>query len=117
MSLNQKNITKKSDPQLKSFTVNPSSKKKKDDKKNKLVKLMCWNKGNSRFETKKDELEMLIEEHYPLMLGVLEANVEKDYFLPALNINGYSTELDNLRGNGNKTRTTHTAIFVIQFKF
>ena len=68
-------------------------------------KIMCWNKGNAMFDTKKDELEIIINEHAPLILGVLEANVEADYFLPALNIEGYSTEVDNLHSNGHKART------------
>ena len=69
------------------------------------MKLLCWNKGNSTFDTKKDELEILLNEHKPLILGVLEANVGQDQYIPRLNIDGYKVELDNLHENGFKTRT------------
>ena len=77
----------------------------KNDKKQKMIKLLCWNKGNSTFDAKKDEMEILIKDHSPLLLGVIEANIGADHYLPAIAIDGYSFELDNLRDNGFKTRT------------
>ena len=68
-------------------------------------KLMTWNKGNSVFLAKKDEIEILISDHKPLCLGILEANVEPDCHLPALAIDGYKIELDKLWESGKKMQS------------
>ena len=54
------------------------------------VNLICWNKGNSLFDSKKDELELLINKYSPLLLGVLEANIGQDQYLPMISIDGYN---------------------------
>ena len=57
--------------------------------KEKSVPIIMWNKGNSKFLSKKDEIEMIINKHSPSIFGILEANISKDIHLPALQINGY----------------------------
>ena len=47
--------------------------KKKLLKAGKTGKIMVWNKGNSAFLSKKDEMELLLQTHKPLVLGILEA--------------------------------------------
>ena len=69
-----------------------------------MIKLLCWNKGNSSFARKKDEIEMLVNDHSPVALGILEANIEIDCHLPSIAIEGYSYELDNMCEDGVKTR-------------
>ena len=66
---------------------------------------MCWNKGNSSFNTKKDEINILINDHSPLLLGILEANIDQDQHLQMVKIDGYTEEIDNLYENGFKSRT------------
>ena len=78
--------------------------KNKSIKMGKTGKILCWNKGNSTFLAKKPELEILIEEHKPLLLGVLEANMGENCFSPALEIEGYNLERDNLATEGGLTR-------------
>ena len=70
-----------------------------------------WNKGNSNFLTKKSDLEKIIEVHKPLLFGVLEANMGENCYQPALNIDGYSLERDNLASEGGITRA---AVYVIE---
>ena len=65
---------------------------------------MYWNKGNSAFLAKKDELEILLSTHKPLCLGVAEANVDANSHLPGLCIDGYSIEMDSLFLSGKKGR-------------
>ena len=38
---------------------------------------MFWNKGNSDFFTKKDEIEIIIEKHRPLIFGILDNTNEE----------------------------------------
>ena len=72
--------------------------------KEKSVPLIMWNKGNSQFLTKKDEIELIISKYNPGILAILEANVKNDIHLPALQINGYSLERDNLGSTGPRYR-------------
>ena len=68
-------------------------------------KIIMWNKGNSTYAAKKDDIEIIVGEHKPLCLIILEANVDGDCHLPSLTINGYEIELDSLWANGMKART------------
>ena len=70
---------------------------------------MFWNKGNSDFLTKKDEIEIIIEKHRPLIFGILEANINQDAHSPALQIEGYRLERE--QAPDCKTRT-RTAVFI-----
>ena len=74
-----------------------------------MGKIMLWNKGNARFAVKKMEVEVILEKHKPLILGLLEANMGANSFHPSLTIDGYSLERDNLADIGLKTRT---AVFI-----
>ena len=87
--------------------VNNVVKEKKANKINWKIgnKSMIWNKGNSSFMAKKDSIEILISNHKPLTLGILEANVEPDSHPPSLVIDGYILELDNLHEKGLKARS------------
>ena len=71
---------------------------------NKGARILFWNKGNAAFWNKKDEIEIIINNHNPMCFGVLEANVEHDYHPPSLAIDGYKVELDNLWSGGKKGR-------------
>ena len=57
------------------------------------------------FLAKKEEIEIIINDHNPLCIGILEANVEHDIHPPALKIDGYMVELDGLHDKGLKGRT------------
>ena len=67
--------------------------------------VIFWNKGNSLFRNKKDEIESMIQTHKPIMFGILEANIGPEENLSAHMISGYKLEVDNLYLMGNKSRT------------
>ena len=92
-------------PPLKPLNLNGKEKNIKNKIKAGCIKLMMWNKGNSLFDKKKDEIELLLSNHKPMCLGIMEANVEPDHHLPALEIDGYKLELDGLWHSGAKART------------
>ena len=68
-----------------------------------MVNILAWNKGNSSYLAKKTDLENLIENHKPLLLGVIEANMGVNCHAPALIIDGYKLERDNLKEAGGIT--------------
>ena len=67
--------------------------------------IMSWNKGNATLGNKIEEIEVIIEKWKPAMFCVLEANLEVDSYLNAVQIEGYSLEKDKLAENGFKCRT------------
>ena len=67
-------------------------------------KFLCWNKGNSTFMSKKPDIERVIEEHKPLMIGILEANMGWNMDSDILAIDGYELERDNLHLVQGRTR-------------
>ena len=96
-------------PPIQQQADNKKHKKQKTKNKNikngKIGKILCWNKGNSTFSVKKPEIEILIGNHNPLMMGILEANMGENCYTPALQIDGYNLERDNLMDEGGITRT------------
>ena len=92
--------------------ISNNSKFKKNVKvkiKEKVIPIIMWNKGNSQFATKKDEMELIIQKYNPSIFAILEANIDKDSHRPALQISGYSLEQDNLCSTGPRSRA---AVFV-----
>ena len=87
--------------------LEPSKNKKKSSEKN--VTLICWNKGNGHFLHRKDEVEMLAEKYKPTVIGITEANMKHDDYEPALQIDGFHLERDNLGATGIRTRA---AVFI-----
>ena len=77
------------------------SKKKGEDKGS----LIIWNKGNSRFQAKKADIEVILEKYKPLVMGILEANMGINICTHMLGIDGYILERDNLIEQGCRTRT------------
>ena len=51
--------------------------------------LMWWNKGNSDFSSKKDEIEVMIDKYKPAIFGILEANMGAQTYAATLEIQGY----------------------------
>ena len=85
---------------------NPGQKKQKPKiLKEKTSTLIMWNKGNGQFLAKKDEMEQMVAKYQPILFAIMEANISKDAHEPALQIEGYSLERDNLCVYGGKTRT------------
>ena len=97
------NILQTADNKPKSFVLDSGL--RKSQKKKKLSKIIIWNKGNGCFAAKKDELETIIQKHSPIIFGLMEANMAVDEFEPALQVQGYSLERDNLSKEGIRTRT------------
>ena len=58
-------------------------------------RVMFWNKGNAHFLNRKVEIEIAINKFSPIIIGILEANLEIPCHKPALNITGYSLEMDS----------------------
>ena len=78
---------------------------KREAKSNSNGKIMIWNKGNATFQARKGEVEMILDKHKPLVLGLCEANMGVNTFASALGIDGYHLERDNLTSEGIRTRT------------
>ena len=92
----------------------PTAKSKARDKiakKGEKGKFMCWNKGNAAFMIKKPDIEKLIGDHKPLMIGILEANMKHNICLDILSVDGYKLERDNLHLAKGRTRT---AVYINQ---
>ena len=68
-------------------------------------KLVIWNKGNSRFQAKKVDIEVILDKYKPLVMGILEANMGVNTLTSTLGIDGYLLERDNLIEEGCRTRT------------
>ena len=94
------------------FSQQPVTKPKKIttfSKRNKNIKVVFWNKGNSDFQSKKDEIELIIDKHNPLVMGVLEANISQNVHLPSVQIDGYILEREVPPDDSSRTRT---ALFI-----
>ena len=72
-------------------------------------KVVFWNKGSAAFKNRKDEVERLIEAHTPILLGLVEANIQPACHPPTLQVEGYWLELDDLHEDNSATRT---ALFI-----
>ena len=67
---------------------------------NRGLKLSHWNAGSAFLENKRDDIETLISDHHPHLLGISEANLYKDHRLENCKIDGYelitSKTMDNV---------------------
>ena len=70
----------------------------------KIGKILMLNKGGAQFRVKKDEIEILIDQHRPIAFGILEANMPVDGHQESLKIDGYKLEQNNLASFGLRTR-------------
>ena len=95
----------------KQLTTAKSKARDKVAKKGEKGKFICWNKGNASFMTKKPDIEKLIEDHKPLMVGILEANMKHNICQDILAVDGYKLERDNLHLVKGRTRT---AVYINQ---
>ena len=85
-------------------------------KQAKFGKIIWWNKGNGDFISKKDEIELILEQHEPIVMGVIEANMNPHCHIPSLQIPGYDLERDNLILSQIRTRTAVYISNKIQYK-
>ena len=81
------------------------NKQTKSIKAGKCGKVIIWNKGNSEFIAKKEDIGVLLHDHQPIALGILEANIGINCHKESLIMDGYSLELDNLEALGEKSRS------------
>ena len=72
-------------------------------------KLLFWNKGGSNYLAKKDDIEILIQKHNPIAIGIAEINIAHDSHEAPLIIDNYILERDNLSKAG---LTTRAAVYV-----
>ena len=93
-----------------------SALKNKVKNKSGLAKIMWWNKGNSNFNSKKDEVEHMIDKYNPAIFGIIEANMGVQCHAPSLEIPGYKLERDNLSKADIKTRTAAYILETISYK-
>ena len=59
------------------------------------ITLAYWNKGPSLLTNKQDDLETIIADHRPHILGLGEANFRHDQHIEDVNIPGYNLHLDS----------------------
>ena len=69
------------------------------NRSNRGIKLSHWNAGNAYLENKTIQIENLISDHHPHLLGISEANLHKDHCLDNCKIENYdlitSKTMDN----------------------
>ena len=53
------------------------------------IKIINWNKGNSKFSNRKDSIEFILSKHQPDILTIQELNITEDDDINTCNINGY----------------------------
>ena len=70
------------------------------NRNNRGLKLSHWNAGSAFLQNKKNEIETLIADHHPHLLGISEANLHKDHNLGSCMIDDYELftclTMDNL---------------------
>ena len=59
------------------------------NRSNRGIKLSHWNAGSAHLENKTNEIENLISDHHPHLLGISEANLHKDHCMDNCKIEDY----------------------------
>ena len=59
------------------------------NRSNRAIKLSHWNAGNAHLQNKTIEIENLISDHHPHLLGISEANLHKDHCIDNYKIDDY----------------------------
>ena len=59
------------------------------NRNNRGMKLSHWNAGNAYLENKTNEIENLISDHHPHLLGISEANLHKDHCIDNCKMEDY----------------------------
>ena len=60
------------------------------------LRISQWNKGGAPYQNRKDDILTIINDHKPHILGIGEACLNKTSYLPAITIEGYKVEYDQL---------------------
>ena len=66
--------------------------------------MINWNKGNSLFINKKDEIEFLLRKYKPDIMAIQELNISIQDDLNVLQFPGYKFELDQLLTKNGRAR-------------
>ena len=80
-------------PQLSRKKMNQLARAITGNRCNRSIKMAHWNAGSAHLHNKMDELESVIAEHHPHILGISEANFRKDHSLEEVQIENYDLVL------------------------
>ena len=75
------------------------------------ITCMYWNKGPSMLNNKYVDIETIIADHHPHVLGLGEANQRHDHDLDAVQIPGYNLHLDSGISNMNVGGMARVAVY------
>ena len=78
--------------------------------------IVQWNKGNAPYLNRIDDIKIIAEDHNPQVIGICEANIHMNTHLPSLDLQGYSTELDNLHKSKCRSQVVAYVHKSIRFK-
>jgi hypothetical protein len=82
---------------------------------NRGIKLSHWNAGNAHLENKLIDIENVISDHHPHLLGISEANLHRNHCLDNCKIDGYELITCKTMDNENlKTSGVQTHLFSCQ---